>query len=132
MPVRTHVKLFFFMTAGWFLFWLIGLPDYYQQYSTRFMIIFDAVVLLPIVLAVYAVIKRSAKTEALLLSFWLAFYITVPLFLYDYLYCGYYLGHGFGFVRAYWYLTVYYVLPWLIFPIIGWQVERARARQHRA
>jgi hypothetical protein len=28
------------------------------------------------------------------LAFWLSFYYTIPLALYDWLYCGLYLGHG--------------------------------------
>ncbi|CAO0823015.1 hypothetical protein DFAR_3440002 [Desulfarculales bacterium] len=38
-----------------------------------------------------------------------AFYIPMPLFFYDLLYCGLYLGHGFGFIWDYCYLTVYYL-----------------------
>jgi hypothetical protein len=126
MFVRSHLKIFIVVTAAWFLFWIAGLPDCYRQYSTRFMITFDAAVLSPLVLVVYSVVKKTRRGGALPLSLWLAFYMTVPLFLYDLMYCGYYLGHGFSFVREYWYLTVYYVLPWVVFPISGLLVERQR------
>ena len=29
------------VTIAWILFWIAGLPDYYQQYSMKFMTIFD-------------------------------------------------------------------------------------------
>lgn len=48
------------------------------------------------------------------LAFWLSFYFTVPLMLLDYAYCGLYLGHGWSFLLTYWYLTAFYVIPWLI------------------
>jgi hypothetical protein len=53
-------------------------------------------------------------------------YISVPLFIYDIFYCGFYLGHGASFFTKYWYLTVYYILPWILFPPTGWLVERIR------
>lgn len=126
MPLRSHVRIFIVMTLAWFLFWVIGLPDYYRQYSTRFMIMFDAAVLPPLVMVVYSMVKKARRGRAMSLSLWLAFYMTVPLFLYDLLYCGWYLGHGFGFVWEYWYLTVYYIVPWVVFPVIARWVERQR------
>ena len=43
---------------------------------------------------------------------------------YDCLYCGIYLNHEAEFVYDYWYLTVYYVLPWILFHPTGWYIER--------
>jgi hypothetical protein len=58
---------------------------------------------------------------------WLAFYITVPLLLYDVLYCGVYLGYGAGFVVEFWYLSVYYIVPWIILPPTGLWLDRRPA-----
>lgn len=126
MRPRSHLRLLLIVTAAWFLFWLAGLPDYYRQYSTLTMVIFDILVLPPIWLAVYFSAKKARSGRALAVAWWLAFYITVPLFFYDLLYCGLYLGHGIGFVWDYWYLTVYYAIPWLIFPLTGWWLEKQR------
>jgi len=60
---------------------------------------------------------------------WLAFYFTVPLALYDYLYCGLLLGHGLGFLARYWYLTVYYLIPWRVLPALSLHLERRGSRQ---
>ena len=126
MKPRKHLRLLTFVSIAWLLFWLAGLPDYYQQYSTPFMIAFDLAILPPIGFVVYRSAKRSRPGNALTVSGWWAFYISVPLFIYDLLYCGFYLGHGIEFLRSYWYLTVYYILPWLLFPPTGWLIERKR------
>ena len=33
MKVRRHIRLLVLVTIAWALFWLLGLPDYYQQYT---------------------------------------------------------------------------------------------------
>jgi hypothetical protein len=59
----------------------------------------------------------------------LLLYVTVPLFVYDLTYCGFYLGYGIRFILEYGYLTVYYVLPWLILPPTGWWVDRGSKQE---
>jgi hypothetical protein len=124
MRLGRHFRLFIIVTIAWLLFWIAGLPDYYKQYSDRFMAFFDAAILPPLWLVVYLSAKKATKGKALSASLWLAFYITVPLFIYDLIYCGIHLGYGINFLWKYWYLSVYYVLPWLIFPVIGLLVDR--------
>jgi hypothetical protein len=130
MKLRGHVKILGVVTLAWVLFWLIGLPAYYQQYSLRFMLLFDTVLLLPLSFLLYWILKRTPRQYRTRLSFWLAFYISVPLFVYDYLYCSLYLGDGWSFLTRYWYLTVYYVVPWIISPAISyWINHRAMSEQ---
>lgn len=112
------------VSAAWLLFWLAGLPDYYQQYSVTAMLIFDFLVLPPTWFLIYRRVKSARPGRGLEVSFWWAFYITVPLFLYDLIYCGYYLGHKAYFLNKYWYLTIYYILPWTLFPPMGWIMDR--------
>jgi hypothetical protein len=112
------------VTIAWILFWIAGLPDYYQQYSTKFMIIFDLVILVPIWLLVYYSIKNARQGREFILSLWWAFYISVPLFIYDLLYVAIYLEYGVSFLWTHWYLTVYYIIPWLIFPVQGWFLKK--------
>ena len=127
MKLRNHLKLFIFVTIAWFLFWVAGLPNYYQQYSTQTMILFDLAILSPIWLVIYKSVKKARPGRAFLASVWWAFYISFPLFIYDILYAGIYLGHGLSFLWKFWYLTVYYILPWLLFPPTGWLLDK---RQH--
>jgi hypothetical protein len=126
MRSSAHVRLFLIAIAVWAGFWVAGLPDYYQQYSFTTMAVGSAVLAAVTVFAGFKVIggKRVERRKAI--AFWLSLYFTAPFAVLDYLYCGLYLGHGFGFLSRYWYLTVYYVLPWLIFIPIGHHLSRAR------
>jgi hypothetical protein len=110
-------------------FWAAGLPSYYQQYSNVLMVWFDSLVLIPIATIVYLVLRRLRPEKRLPVALWLAFYFTVPLALYDWLYCGLYLGHGIQFISRYWYLTVYYAIPWVLLPLVALLLNRTRPGQ---
>jgi len=102
MTRRAHLRLFLVYTIAWAVFWAAGLPSYYQQYSRTFMIWFDVLVLIPLVVVFLLVLRRAPQSRRLTLSLWMAFYFTVPLAVDDWLYCGVFLGHGLGFVWRYW------------------------------
>ena len=131
MGMHQHIRLLVFVSIAWFLFWVGGLPDYYQQYSTKFMLMFDLAILPPIWFVVYRSIKNARPGKGVMISLWWSFYISVPLFIYDLLYIGIFLGHGIKFLEKYWYITVYYILPWLIFPLTGWLVDKRRASKFK-
>ena len=134
MRKRWHIRLLMIATLVWVGFWAGGLPSYYQQYSTEFMVIFDLVALVIIAGVVYFVLRRTKRSRRIKVALWLAFYFTVPLAIYDWLYCGIYLGHGMGFIGHFWYLSIYYALPWIVFPLIAvgirsdWSRKLKRAR----
>jgi hypothetical protein len=92
------------------------------------MIWFDALLLPPIALVAYFMLKRRIGRGCLQRSLWLAFYFTVPLAIYDWLYCGLYLGHGLVFPVTFWYLTVYYLIPWILFPGLAIILDRRAQR----
>ena len=96
-----------------------GLPSYYQQYSTLSMLFFDILVLVPITGVAYLVLRGVGRERRLNVSAWIAFYFTVPLAIYDWLYCGVFLGHGMQFLGRFWYLSVYYVIPWVLMRIVA-------------
>lgn len=116
MRYSSHLRLYIYGTIAWAIFWLMGLPRYYLQYSNTVMIWFDVLILLPLVVIFVRVLKKVRSGRRLKLSLWMAFYFTVPLAFYDWLYCGLLLGHGFSFVVKYWFLSVYYIIPWLVIP----------------
>ena len=126
MPIRSHFGILLIATAVWAGFWLAGLPFYYQQYSTRAMIWFDSLVLIPIAAIAYLVLRRLRPENRLATASWLAFYFTVPLAVYDWLYCGLYLGHGVQFISKYWYLTVYYAVTWILLPLMALLLNHTR------
>ncbi|MGB6995134.1 MAG: hypothetical protein WBG00_18060 [Thermoanaerobaculia bacterium] len=116
-------------TVVWAGFWIAGLPSYYQQYSKLLMIWFDSLVLIPIAGIAYFVLRRVRPGKRLTIALWLAFYFTVPLAVYDWLYCGLYLGHGVQFISRYWYLSVYYAIPWVLLPLVAFFLKRLRSGQ---
>ncbi len=127
MKAQWHLKLLSIVTLAWAMFWVAGLPDYYQQYSDRFMVAFDLAILFPLWYVVFRVLRTVRRGRRLALANWLAFYITVPLLLYDVLYCGVWLGYGARFLVEFWYLTVYYLIPWLVLPPTGLWLDRRPA-----
>lgn len=115
MTPRKHLVLLLQAIGVWFVFWLIGLPGYYQQYATVTMAV--ASILLSVAISLAAiVVLRGVRTEARTpRAFWLSVYYTAPFAALDALYCGWYLGHGADFISQYWYLSVFYLTPWLTF-----------------
>jgi len=49
--------------------------------------------------------------------------LTVSI-IYDLIYCGFYLGYGTSFLWKYWYVTVYYIAPWMVFLLTGWWIDK--------
>ena len=129
MAMRDHIRIFLIATVVWVSFWAAGLPSYYQQYSNLLMIWFDLLLLIPIAAIAYLVLRRLRLERRLKTTLWLAFYFTVPLSVYDWLYCGLYLGHGVQFISRYWYLTVYYAFPWVLLPLMALLLNLMRSGQ---
>jgi hypothetical protein len=125
MTTRGHLKLLVTATVVWLGFWVAGLPDYYQQYSARTLLVFEALLLVPVWAAGFLALRSRRRASRMKRACAIAFYFTIPLFLYDLVYCGLYLGHGLGFVARYWYLSTYYVVPWALYPATALWLERA-------
>jgi hypothetical protein len=114
MRPATHIKLAGIALLLWLAFWMGGLPDHYQQYSAGAMLAFCVALVPAIVLVAWKVIGRVAVDRRGRLGFWLSVHFTVPFLLLNFAYCGLCLGHGWHFLIAYWYLTVFYLLLWLL------------------
>jgi protein-S-isoprenylcysteine O-methyltransferase Ste14 len=126
--LKSHIKAFIFALSLWLAFFLAGLPSsYYRELSSMFMAVFCAVatlILIPIIALFINFMDNQSKLKD---SIILAFYLTFPLFILDYIYCGLYLKEGIGFVLSYWYLSIFYIIPWAICPLIGlWLDKRVR------
>lgn len=124
MTMGGHIRIFLIASVVWSGFWVTGLPYYYQQYSNRLMIWFDSLLLIPVTAIVYSVLRRLRPERRLRIALWLAFYFTIPLAVYDWLYCGIHLGYGVQFISRYWYLTVYYAIPWVLLPVTALLLNR--------
>ena len=115
MSPRKHFSLFLQGICAWAVFWLAGLPSYYQQYSLVAVAIASIFLSVAISLAAIVVLRRGRAETRLARAFWLCVYYTIPFAALDAWYCGVYLGHGPSFLYKYWYLSVFYVTPWLTF-----------------
>lgn len=130
MTIARHFILLGQGVAVWLLFWLAGLPDYYQQYSQVTMAVFCTLLSVAISLAALFILRRGRPETRLRRAAWISFYFTVPLALLDWLYCGIYLGHGVFFLVRYWYLTLFYFTPWLTFVPTALLLQSNKENQH--
>lgn len=123
-----HFQLFGYSFVTWLCFYLIGLPEYYQQWP-----LWAKLTILPVVTMLYfPVTKLTLKKywsdgRHLVNSCWLAFYLTLPLFIYDYLLLAVYKDLGIKFVIPYWYLTFFYFSFWVQFPYIALRMEKSES-----
>ena len=121
MNAKKHLQLLFYSFVTWFSFYLIGLPEYYQQwYLWAKIVIVIGVTVMYFPITRYTLDNFFDDGKHLKNSCWLAFYLTFFLFVYDYLLLAIYKELGIGFVVPYWYLTFFYFSFWLQFPLIGW------------
>ncbi|WP_242346351.1 hypothetical protein [Anaeromyxobacter terrae] len=128
MSLRAHARLFLVAALIWLAFWVAGLPDYYQQYSTRSLVVFEVLLLGPVWTVGYLALRDHRRVSRMRRAVAISFHFTIPLFVYDLAYCGLYRGLGLGFVVPYWYLTAYYFVPWVLFlPTAAWLDRRAAA-----
>jgi hypothetical protein len=124
MRRKNHIRIFIIATIVWLVFFLAGLPDYYLQYSNQSMILFLIILIIPISIIIVIVFKPVKQHKRLTIALWYAFYFTLPLAIYDSIYCGYYLGYGVNFILVFWFLSIYYLVPWILFPIIALVLNR--------
>lgn len=115
MNMRKHLRLLLQAVCIWGVFWLAGLPSYYQQYSTVAVAVACSVLSVGISLAAIVVLRGGREETRVSRAFWLSVYYTIPFVALDALYCGWYLGNGSAFITKYWYLSIFYVTPWLTF-----------------
>ena len=124
MYTKNHIRIFIIATIVWLGFLLAGMPDYYLQYSDQTMIYFVVLLLIPISVVLIFVFKPVKEHRRLTIAGWYAFYFTVPLAFYDSIYCGWYLGYGIDFLRVFWFLSIYYLIPWILFPMLAITLNR--------
>ena len=116
---KTHFSLLLMSFLTWGFFVLIGLPDYYQSWSfSAKIIIWIAVTTLYIPLTPL-ILKFIDRKDYVKNSLWLAFYLTLPLFIYDCIFIVVIGGDNLSFVFRYWYLTFFYFSFWIQFPWIA-------------
>jgi hypothetical protein len=121
MRATQHWHLFCLGTTWWTFFFIVGLPsNYFQTMPTWLITVFGIV--LPAIAFAYFVWQRCTRAksngDAWQRAAWIAFYMTAPLFVYDYLYLAIHQSRGWSFLVSHWYLTAFYVIPWALAPIV--------------
>lgn len=117
LPLKTHLALLLMSFVTWGFFVLLGLPDYYQSW------LFSAKVAICIVVTILYlplapfILKQMDNKDYVKNSFWLALYLTLPLFIYDYIFIVLIGGDDLSFVFRYWYLSFFYFSFWVQFPL---------------
>ena len=98
LKIKINHHLFFlcFATTLWTYFLLGGLSsDYYQTWSfVKALFIIDIIPGIALFPVGYYVHKMMTGYDFLAVSFWVAFYASVPLLVYDYLFIGIHLNKG--------------------------------------
>ncbi|TAM09175.1 MAG: hypothetical protein EPN72_03005 [Nevskiaceae bacterium] len=124
MNIKKHFQLLIYSFITWSIFYLIGLPDYYQQWP-----LWAEILILPLVTILYFPITHYTlkhywnNQQHIVNSCWLAFYLTFPLFIYDYLLLAVHEKLGMQFISLYWYLTFFYFSFWIQFPCIAMKMK---------
>ena len=131
MSAAKHLQLLVYSFVTWLTFFLVGLPEYYQHWPLWGK--FAAVVLVTVIyfpLTRFTLQRYWSDGKHFRNSLWLAAYLTVPLFIYDYLLLGLFWKQlGLGFVFPYWYLSFFYFSFWVQFPWIGYRMQQQKAQQ---
>lgn len=129
MTPAKHAKFVLYSFVTWLTFYLIGLPDYYQSWPLWSKITICVLVTIAYFpWTIYSLKHFWDDQRHFVNSLWLALYLTLPLFIYDYLLLAWYKGLGIGFVVPYWYLTFFYFSFWIQFPITAKWLESKEAQ----
>jgi hypothetical protein len=128
MDTGQHIYLFLMATTMWTMFFLAGIPsNYYQSWPILWQMV--GVVIVPAIAlgwVTYLRVRTMDARRAAATSIWMALYFTAPFLIYDWIYIGMHLGFGWSFLSTHWYLSVFYIIPWLLLPPIGFWAGRRR------
>lgn len=117
MLYKTHLALLAMSLVTWAGFLLLGWPDYYQSWPFPAQVILCILVTLLYVWLAPVILRLIDSKDFLTNSLWLALYLTLPLFAYDYIYIVVMGGDDMTYVFRYWYLSFFYFSFWIQFPI---------------
>lgn len=117
LPLKTHLALLLMSFVTWGFFVLLGLPDYYQSWPFSAKVaICIAVTILYLPLAPF-ILRQMDNKDYVINSLWLALYLTLPLFIDDYVFIVLIGGDDLSFIFRYWYLSFFYCSFWVQFPL---------------
>lgn len=124
--ISKNVYLFISATAIYVFFIIRGLPNSHHLEWSVYSQIGDCLEIIIFSLPVgYILLKCFSNAEDYFRdSIWLAFFTSVPFLIYDSLYLGVAKGFGITYLSEFWYLTIFYFIVWVEFPIIGYLMQK--------
>jgi len=112
MVFSKHIRLLRSCTLAWVAFAIIGWSSYYQAWSFKNLLYYCIAIYFGLGVAIYRMILRYEGNK-LVRSFWVAFYIAIPLMIYDYIYITFLRMEPFDLLNRFWFLSVFYIIPWI-------------------
>lgn len=105
----------------WTAFLLAGLPsNYFLEWSAQaqlwLIVVIPTLVLMWIARSRMRGMTRANASGVACLT---AFYFTAPFLAYDWLYLGAHKRLGWSFLVTHWFLTVFYLTPWVTLPLLA-------------
>ena len=64
------------------------------------------------------------KGNYLQTAFWMVFYVSIPVFIFDFIVVGIVQNHGLSFLKSHWYITIAYFYVWIDLPLIGLALQK--------
>lgn len=120
MRVRLHLIIFGTTFVMWLLFYILGSPfNYFLDFNNHEILNLMFITFFAVVPFITVFMLSIFGKDYVKESFWVAFYASVPLFVYDYIMVGVVQGEGLNFLRTHWFLTAGYFLVWIFIPAIG-------------
>jgi len=112
MDLRSHLRLLKTVTVAWIIFVVIGLPDYYTTWPFNKLLYFCVGTYFFV--GFYILYKtRDYEGHYLPRVLWVAFYIILPLVIYDFVYIAWILKEPFDLLNKFWFISVFYIVPWV-------------------
>jgi hypothetical protein len=130
LKIKDHFTIFFITTSFWTYYFLGGLwSDYYQTwpfYKTLIIVDIIPIFFLFIIGKLYLkpFTRNLIGNQIIIASLVVAFHTSIPLLVYDFIYFVLFLNKGESYLLDYWYLTFFSIIPWIIFPIMGYLIKR--------
>ena len=120
MDAKKHLILFLVGFFAWLVFFLVGYPsNYFTEWNLAEKIILCLVTFFAVVPFVGCLVIIFLKGNYVQTAFWLAFYASVPLFIFDFIAVGIVQGQGLLFIKSHWYITIAYFYVWIELPLVG-------------
>lgn len=120
-----HLKFVVIVIAIYVVFVIRGLStNHYQDLQLDFIFIDNLEIFMWLIPACFIILKFvSRKQDYFKDSFWLTFYATVPFVCFDLIFLGGIKGYGVGYFGRWWFLTLFYFILWVEFPIVGYLMQ---------